>query len=165
MFRCFMILGLVTSVCAASLQPQEISKNGAKGDQETAMVKQFMKQLEPAGLNQETTDKIREVFAKAAKEVVAKRKEAGLTAAMLKARTEATKKAREEGKKQKEAREIGLSALNGTEEQKKVLLDTEGMLAKARIEAGKLLNEEQMSKLPKQFQANLKEPSPRKGGK
>ena len=165
MFRCFMILGLVTGMFAFPLQAQETSKKGAKGDQETAMVKQFMKQLEPAGLNQETSDKIKEIFTKAAKDVVAKRKEAGLTAEMLKARTEATKKAREEGKKQKEVREIGLNAMNGTEEQKKVLLDTEGMLTKARIEAGKLLSEEQMGKLPQQFQANLKEPSPKKAPK
>jgi exosome complex RNA-binding protein Rrp42 (RNase PH superfamily) len=93
---------------------------------------------------------------------VAKRKEVKLTPQMLKDRTDAAKKAREDGKKPKEVREIALNAMKATEEQKKVLLDTEEMLAKTRIEIGKLLSDEQKSKLPKQLQNNLKEPATKK---
>jgi hypothetical protein len=113
-------------------------------------------------LGSETTQKIKEIFSKTAKEVVAKRKEAMLTPKMLSSRNEASKKAREEGKKPKEVREIGLNAMNATDEQKKVLLQTEEMLAKTRVEIGKLLTEDQKGKLPKQLQANLKEPASKK---
>jgi len=154
---CLLVCGLV-SVSPA----QDAVKQGPKADQETAMTTQFLKQLEPAALNPETTAKIKELFSKTAKEVVAKRKEVKLTPQMLKDRTDAGKKAREDGKKPKEVREIALNAMKATEEQKKVLLDTEEMLAKTRIEIGKLLSDEQKSKLPKQLQNNLKEPATKK---
>jgi hypothetical protein len=84
---------------------------------------------------------------------------------MLKDRTEAGKKAREEGKKPKEVREIALAAMNATEEQKKVLIETEEILSKTRIEIGKMLTDEQMVKLPKQFQTSLKEAPTKKNSK
>lgn len=141
---------------------QESDRKGTKTDQETAMTNQFIKQFETAELSQESTAKIKEIFAKTAKEVVAKRKEVKLTPQMLKSRSDAAKKARDEGKKPKEVRELALAAMNGTEEQKKVLIDTEEMLAKTRVEIGKLLTEEQKAKLPKQLQNNLKEATPKK---
>jgi hypothetical protein len=52
--------------------------------------------------------------------------------------------------------------MNATEDQKKILLETEEMLSKTKVEIGKLLTEDQKSKLPKQLQANLKEPAPKK---
>ncbi|MFM8573774.1 MAG: hypothetical protein ACKOAU_19420 [Pirellula sp.] len=162
MFRNFLVGCMLLGCSLANVSAQETTAKRGKVDQETAMVSQFVKQFEPAGLNQETTAKLKEIFSKTAKEVVAKRKDAKLTPEMLKNRTEATKKAREEGKKPKEVREIGLSAMNATEDQKKVLVETEEMLSKTRIEIGKLLTEEQKSKLPKQLQANLKEPVKKK---
>ena len=141
---------------------QDSTKSGSRVEPDVAMVNQFIKQFEPAELSKETTEKIKEVFGKAAKEVVAKRKQAAVTPQMLKKRNEAAKQARDEGKKPKEAREIGLNALEGTEEQKKVVVETEEILSKARVEVGKLLTDEQKSKLPKQLQTNLKEPSPPK---
>jgi len=137
---------------------QEAPANKETRGPETAMVNQFIKQFEKAELPAETTEKIRAMFSQTAKEVVAKRKEVGLTPQMLKLRTEAGNKAREEGKKPKEVREVALAAMNATEEQKKVLLDTEDRLAKTRIEIGKLLTDAQKEKLPKQLQNNLREP-------
>jgi hypothetical protein len=96
---------------------------------------------------------------------MAKRKAVNLTPQMLKDRAEASKKAREDGKKPKEVREIALAAMKANEEQKKVLVETEEMLTKTRIEIGKLLTEEQMGKLPKQFQVNLKEAPTKKNSK
>jgi hypothetical protein len=81
---------------------------------------------------------------------------------MLQKRAEAGNKAREEGKKPKEVKEIAIAAMNATDDQKKVLAETEEMLAKTRVEIGKLLTDEQKSKLPKPLQANLREPSPKK---
>lgn len=159
LFSC-MLLGLIVSGVSA----QDSTKKGGKIDQEAVMVNQFLKQFEPAGLSQETTAKIKDVFSKTAKEVVSKRKAANLTPQMLKSRTEAAKKARDEGKKPKEVRELGLAAMNATEEQKKVLVETEEMLAKTRVEIGKLLTDEQKDRLPKQLQLNLKEPVAKKKG-
>ena len=137
---------------------QEAPANKETRGPETAMVNQFIKQFEKAELPAETTEKIKAMFSQTAKEVVAKRKEVGLTAQMLKSRTEAGNKAREEGKKPKEVREVALAAMNATEEQKKVLLDTEDRLAKIKVEIGKLLTDAQKEKLPKQLQNNLREP-------
>ena len=55
--------------------------------------------------------------------------------------------------------------MKANEEQKKVLAETEEMLTKTRIEIGKMLTEEQMGKLPKQFQVNLKEAPTKKNSK
>jgi hypothetical protein len=153
---------LLIGLLGANSFAQDTAKKGAKVDQETAMVNQFVKQLEPAGLSSEITNKIKELFGKTAKEVVAKRKDAKITPQMLKDRTDAAKKARDEGKKASEARELGLSAMNATEDQKKILLETEEMLSKTKVEIGKLLTEEQKDKLPKPLQANLKEPASKK---
>jgi len=163
MIRFIAVFAVSLSLISSSVFAQDAPKGkGQKGNAETAMVNQFMKQLEAAEAPTEVLDKVKELFSKTAKDVVAKRKEVGLTPAMLQKRTEAGKKAREEGKKPKEVKEIALVAMNATEDQKKVLAETEEMLAKTRVEIGKLLTEEQKSKLPKQFQANLKEPAPKK---
>ncbi len=155
----FMCLLAVTAIFVSNASAQDSAKAGGKAASETAMTNQFLKQFEPAALDQPTTDKIKEIFGKAAKEVVEKRKQAGVTPEMLKKRTDAVKQAREEGKKQKEVREFGLNAMGATEEQKQLVLETEDMLAKARIAVGKLLTDEQKSKLSKQLQSNLKEPT------
>lgn len=165
--RPIVFLGIVVCILVGNsgmvlVNAQDSTKSGSRVEPDVAMVNQFIKQFEPAELSKETTEKIKEVFGKAAKEVVAKRKQAAVTPQMLKKRNEAAKQARDEGKKPKEVREIGLNALEGTEEQKKVVVETEEMLSKARVEVGKLLTDEQKSKLPKQLQTNLKEPSPPK---
>lgn len=151
MFGCLLMFASVGTA-------QEAPANKETRSPETAMVNQFIKQFEKAELPAETTEKIKAMFSQTAKEVVAKRKEVGVTAQMLKSRTEAGNKAREEGKKPKEVREVALAAMNATEEQKKVLLDTEDRLAKIKVEIGKLLTDAQKEKLPKQLQNNLREP-------
>jgi hypothetical protein len=55
--------------------------------------------------------------------------------------------------------------MKANEEQKKVLVETEEMLTKTRIEIGKMLTEEQKGKLPKQFQASLTEAPTKKNPK
>jgi hypothetical protein len=165
MLKYLLICTTMIGFLGSNLSAQDAAKKAGRGDPETAMVNQFLKQLEPAGLSQETTTKIKENFTKTAKEVMAKRKAVNLTPQMLKDRAEASKKAREDGKKPKEVREIALAAMKANEEQKKVLVETEEMLTKTRIEIGKLLTEEQMGKLPKQFQVNLKEAPTKKNSK
>ena len=105
---------------APSMPAQEPAKKGARVDQETAMVNQFIKQLEPAGLDQETTSKIREIFAKTAKEVVSQRKAVELTPEMLKNRAEASKQAREEGKKPKKFATSGSKHSRGRTHKRKL---------------------------------------------
>jgi hypothetical protein len=160
MIRCIAVFAVSLSLISSSVLAQDSPKGKApKGNPETAMINQFMKQLEAAEAPADLLEKIKEVFSKTVKEVVAKRKEVGLTPAMLQKRAEAGNKAREEGKKPKEVKEIAIAAMNATDDQKKVLAETEEMLAKTRVEIGKLLTDEQKSKLPKPLQANLKEPT------
>ena len=139
-------------------QAQEKGK-GKKGNvsPEQQMIDQFMKQLEKAELTEEQSTKIKELWTKVAKEVTKTRTEGGITAEILKKRTEATKEAREAGKKQKEVQEAVDKALALSEAQKKVMQETEAQLSKVRIEIGKLLKPEQIEKLPPQLKDNLKE--------
>jgi hypothetical protein len=140
----------------------------AKGDKTTPatqMVKQFMKQLEKAELSSEQSSKISDLYIKVAKEVSAKRTDAGITAEVLKKRTEATKSARDAGKKGKEIQSAGEAAMNLSEAQKIVMTETEAALSKVRIEVGKMLKPEQLAKLSEQFQANLKEKTGNKKNK
>jgi hypothetical protein len=67
------------------------------------------------------------------------------------------KTAKEEGKKQKEAQAAAEVAMGLTAEQTTVYKETEAMLAKVRVEIGKMMTPEQMAKLPEQAQAAFKE--------
>lgn len=149
------LLAAISLACGSvSLNAQE---KGDKKDPAKNMVSQFMKQLEKAELKDGETDKIKEMYTKAAKEVTAKRTECGITAEMLKKRAEATKKNKEDGKKGKEAQEAVEAAMGLNADQLKVFKETEEMLAKTRAEIGKLLTPEQLAKLPDQLQNSVKE--------
>lgn len=142
---------LINSV---SLNAQD---KGDKKDPAKAMVTQFMKQLEKAELKDEETTKIKEMFSKVATEVAAKRKTSGITTELLKKRTDASKAAKEEGKKGKEIQTAAEAAMGLTDDQTKVFKETEEMLGKVRVEIGKLLTPEQLAKLPDQAQNAFKE--------
>lgn len=152
---------LIASTCTAQDAPKK-----KKGQQSpaAAQVAQFMKSLEPAELSEEVSGKVKAMFTKASEEAAKLRKESGLTPEMWKKRTEASKKAREEGKNQKEVREAGIAAMELSDEQKKVLEEVEAKIAKVKVEIGKLLTDEQKSKLGKQLQTALKEKT-KKGSK
>lgn len=143
-------------VNSASLNAQE---KGGKKDPAKAMVTQFMKQLEKAELKDEETTKIKDMFEKVAKEVAAKRTQSGITADILKKRAEASKAAKEEGKKGKEIQAAAEAAMGLTADQTKVFKETEEMLGKVRVEIGKLMTAEQLAKLPEQVQTAFKEKS------
>ncbi len=134
----------------------------AKGGLAASMVTQFVKQLEKAELTEEQMVKVKEIYTKAASEVAKLRTDGGITAEMMKKRIEAGKSAKESGKKGKEMQEAVAAAMGMNDEQKKLFTETEAMLAKARIEIGKLLTPEQTAKLPEQAQAQLKA---KEGGK
>ena len=137
-----------------SLNAQE---KGNKNDPAKAMVTQFMKQLEKAELKDEESTKIKEMFSKVATDVAAKRKASGITADILKKRTDASKAAKEEGKKPKEIQAAAEAAMGLNADQTKVFKETEGLLGKVRVEIGKLLTPEQLAKLPNYAQNSFKE--------
>jgi hypothetical protein len=132
-------------------------EKGGKRSPSTAMITQFMKQLEKAELPEEMSAKVKETFAKVAEEVSSKRTAAGITAETLKKRTEAMKTAKEEGKKPKEAQAAVEAAMGLTAEQLTVFKESEAMLAKVRVEIGKMLTPEQIAKLPENAQGAFKE--------
>ena len=141
---------------SASLNAQE---KGREKDPANVMVTQFMKQLEKAELKEAEATKIKEMFAKVAKEVSTKRSESGITGEILTKRTDATKKNKEDGKKGKEAQAAVESAMGLTADQTKVFKETEVMLGKVKVEIGKLMTAEQLAKLPEQAQNLFKEKS------
>ena len=139
---------------SVSLDAQE---KGDKKDPAKMMVTQFMKQLEKAELKDEESTKIKDMFQKVAKEVAAKREAGGITTDILKKRAEATKKAKEDGKKGKELQALVEAAMGLNADQTKVFKETEEMLAKVRVEIGKMLSAEQLANLPEQAQGSFKE--------
>lgn len=152
-----MVLSLLT-LSPWTAQAQEKGKGKKRNaSPEQQMIDQFMKQLEKAELTEEQSTKIKELWTKVAKEVTKTRTEGGITAEILKKRAEATKEAREAGKKQKEVQEAVDKAMSLSDSQKKVMQETEAQLSKVRIEIGKLLKPEQIEKLPPQLKDNLKE--------
>lgn len=151
-FSLFAIAALLIN--SLSLNAQE---KGNKKDPAKAMVTQFMKQLEKAELKDEESTKIKEMFSKVATDVAAKRKASGITADILKKRTDASKAAKEEGKKPKEIQAAAEAAMGLNADQTKVFKETEGLLGKVRVEIGKLLTPEQLAKLPNHAQNSFKE--------
>ena len=149
-------------VNSLSLNAQE---KGDKKDPAKAMVTQFMKQLEKAELKDDESTKIKDMFQKVAKEVAAKREAGGITADILKKRVEATKKAKEDGKKGKESQALVEAAMGLNADQLKVFKESEEMLAKVRVEIGKMLTAEQLAKLPEQAQNSFKENTGKGKGK
>ena len=152
---------ILTLLAVVALLVQSVSLNaqekGDKKDPAKNMVTQFMKQLEKAELKEEETNKIKEMFQKVAKDVAAKRTEAGITAEILKKRADAQKSAKEEGKKGKDMQEAVEKAMGMTADQTKVFRETEEMLAKVKVEIGKTMTTEQIAKLPEQAQNAFKE--------
>jgi hypothetical protein len=136
----------------------------AAADPAKGMIEIFTKNLGPASLTQEQSSKIDAIFGKAAREIVAKRQEAGMTPKMLRDRQQARKNATDEGKKGKELASAVDAAVPLTDSQKKVLEETELQLAKARYEFSKLLSADQIAKLQDPFKKNLTtEPKEKKG--
>ena len=152
---------ILSLLAIAALFINSVSLNaqdkGDKKDPAKAMVTQFMMQLEKAELKDEETTKIKEMFSKVATEVAAKRKTSGITTELLKKRTDASKAAKEEGKKGKEIQTAAEAAMGLTADQTKVFKETEEMLGKVRVEIGKMLTPEQLAKLPDQAQNAFKE--------
>ena len=100
------VLAIVAILCGSLvLNAQE--KKGGKKDPAAALVTQFMKQLEVAGLTAEQSTKIKELYTKAATVAATKRTEGGITADILKKRSDASKAAKEAGKKGKEIQTAG----------------------------------------------------------
>lgn len=145
----------------ASVSSNAQDKAGKK-NVTTQMVAQFMKQLEKAELTAEQTTKVKELFTKAAEEVGSKRTAGGIPAETLKKKAEASKAAKEAGKKGKEMQEAVDASLGLNADQLKLFKETETILTKAKIEIGKLLTPEQIAKLPEQAQGAFKA---KEGGK
>jgi hypothetical protein len=130
-------------------------KGGKKGDPVKQQVSNFLKALEPAELTDEQKKEIEELFTKTAKEVVAMRKEAEIPGDIFKKRTEASKEARDAGKKGKELEKAINEKLGLTEKQIKCWTETAEMLSKTKLMIGKLLKEEQIAKFEGQLKSSL----------
>jgi hypothetical protein len=150
------ILSIAFAIAAVTTISVSAQEKAAKKSPATTIVTQFLKNLEKAELSAEQLAKAKELFTKAATEVAAKRTEAGITAEILKKRNDAGKAAKEAGKKGKELQAAIDSGSEMTESQKKLFVETEAILSKARIEVGKLLSAEQLAKLPALVQTTLK---------
>jgi hypothetical protein len=158
-FMVAVLFGCLLFGVSVSSNAQE---KGGKKNAATQMVTQFLKQLEKAELTAEQTTKAKELFTKAAEEVSSKRTAGGIPAEVLKKRADASKAAKEAGKKGKEMQDAVDASLGLNADQLKLFKETETILTKAKIEIGKLLSPEQIAKLPAQAQGAFKA---KEGGK
>jgi hypothetical protein len=157
-----LVVALLLSVCAWFTPPASAQEKKAKGGAAGMMMSQLLKALEKAELTEEQTLKIKERYMKVATEVDKLRTDAGISPDIVKKRVEAAKAAKDSGKKAKEMQESLFEAMGLTDDQKKVFIESEEKINKAKMEIGKMLSEEQMAKLPAQVQAQFKV---REGGK
>jgi len=166
-FAKFMSMLLITSfVFSGAVNGQDEAKpKGKKQQGQMSMVDQFLKQLEPAALSDDQKGAIKEMMAAVQKDITAKRTEAGVTAEILKKRTTARKEGTEAGKKGAELKKHVEAALGLSEDQLKVLDETEKALTKAKQEAGKKLTDDQIAKLPEQVRKAVSAPAAKQGGK
>ncbi len=158
------VVGLLVTNVGAQEKKKGDKKKG--GDPAKTIVTTFMKNLEPVGLSDEQKTKIEAIISKAATDAVAKRNDAGISNSMTQKSTKATKEERDAGKKGADLKKAVAEKLGLTDAQIKTLDETNAIIAKAKVEAGKLLTEEQMGKLKEdQFKASLKEKGKGKGKK
>lgn len=164
----FLSLLLLTSlVVTNAVNAQDDAKPKGKRQQQGAMsvVDQFLKQLEPAALNDEQKAAVQEILGATQKDVAAKRKEAGITPEILKKRMAARKEGTEAGKKGAELKKHVEAAMGLSEEQVKVLDETEKALTKAKQQAVAKLSADQMAKLPEPMRKALEASPARQGVK
>lgn len=157
------LAGLVFAGVASA--QDEAKPKGKKQPAQLSVVDQFLKQLEPAELNDEQKAAVKEVLGAVQKDVASKRTEAGITAEVLKKRAAARKEGTEAGKKGAELKKHVEAAMGLTADQVKVLGETERALAKAKQEIGKKLSPEQLAKLSEQVRKSVEAPAPKQGGK
>jgi len=159
-FARYLAMLAIATLALSSAIAQEKKEKGDKkkgGDPAKTLVTNFMKNLDDAELSSELKTKIEELYGKVAKDVIAKRTEAGISNSVAQKRAKATKEAREAGKKGADLKKEVSDKLGLTEDQSKVLEETDQALAKAKIEVGKLLSDEQFAKLKDEdFKNSLK---------
>jgi DNA-binding MarR family transcriptional regulator len=152
--RCWLPLSIMFSllVCSASVQGQEKAKKKDRPNAAVEAAFALPKEIEltaeqnekVAALKKEYTPKLTELSAKV---------NAVLTDEQKKARQEASKKAKDDGKKGKEAKAAVDEALKLTPEQKKQMDELQpklqAMQNEVREKVTSLLTDDQKSKLPK----------------
>lgn len=154
--RTLLSLVLVAAIAVPVLaaEPKAKKKRGPKKPDPGAMI---LKKLEKAELTEDQVAKIKELCAGVAEKIVAARQKANLTAEQKKARAEAIKKAKEEGKTGKEMMKAVQGAVELTPEQKSAMDEARKIQGEMMKKVFALLTPEQREK------AGLKGPR-KKGG-
>ncbi len=142
--RTLLSLVLVAVIAVPALaQDKKKKKRGPKKPDPGAMI---LKKLEKAELTDDQVAKIKELCAEVADKIVAARAKANLTAEQKKARAEAIKKAKEEGKTGKEAMKAVQSAVELTPEQKSAMEEARKLHGEMMKKVFDMLTPEQKEK-------------------
>lgn len=150
-FACALALMFVSASFAEDA-PKKKAKGpkGAKGPAAAMMGKLSAVELTP-----EQKDKL-EKAANELNSTMVKLRDEGLTPELNKQKAAAMKKAREEGKKGKDAEAAAAAALNLTDAQKTAMKSAGAAQAKFQKTVAEMLTDDQIAKLPEQLQAQLK---------
>lgn len=135
-------------------------EKGAKKATRATVYSLVTRGFEKAKLTDEQKAKIKEITDKIQVEVDKIRTDAGLTAEMDKARTEATKKAKDAGKAGKDLQAAGVEGL--TDGQKEGYKKVDAEVQKVKKLVFELLTEEQKANLPEEVRKNLSKVAKRK---
>ncbi len=154
---CVSSMAIVISLASFGIA-QEVANPRPKNSPETQMIEGFLKQLAPAELDEAMQIEVRKKFTEAVSKIIAEREKVGFPKDFNKRRSEIQKVGREEGIKPAAMRKYLVQKLELTEEQAACLKETDMLLAKAKVEIGKMLSEEQIAKLESPFKNSLLPP-------
>ncbi|WP_442508663.1 hypothetical protein SH528x_000187 [Novipirellula sp. SH528] len=141
-------LALVALIAVPAVA-QERQKSKKKSDGVSSMVIDILKMLEPVGLTADQEAKITELAKSADVQAKSIRESAGITPAVIKARMEALKAARETGKTGKELMAAIDDASGLSTDQIAAFVKLRKAQAELEKKAISMLTEEQKAKLPK----------------
>ena len=151
----FRIVG--AALLAAVMVVPVVAQDAAKGKRKGKRTRQdastmLLKQLEEVGLTDDQVAKVKELGKVAVAKMKALRDEAGITAALMKKRTEARKSLTEAGKKGKELAAAISEASGLSEAQEAAMKKANAIRMAFQKEVLGLLTDEQKAKLPEKFQ-------------
>jgi len=123
-----------------------------------------LRAIESLKLSDEQQPKVKAIAGEFVEKMTALR-EKGYTQALTKKRAEATRKARQAGKKGKELRSEVIASIDATEEQKGLLKRADEVTAKMQQDLAAVLTDDQIETLPPQVKRTVRAAKDRAAGK
>ena len=160
--RTIAALALAALLVAPSIAADDDAKGKKKKNARGNAAGQLIKQLEPVGLTEDQIAKIKELGKASTTAMAQVKKDAGITAELMKKRQAAMKELKDSGKKGKELAAAINAKAGISEAQAEALVKANTSRQKLQRDVMAILTDEQKAKLPEKMQRFLK--AGKKGG-